>query len=98
MKNTFDRYQFTPSAERAIRAAAGLASDDAAEHVSPIHLLRGLLTEAESRAAEMLAARGIDTAAVLARWPEKVQGPKSNVQSLEWQWRAAMAACHLHSA
>ncbi|HEX7378705.1 MAG TPA: thiamine phosphate synthase [Pirellulales bacterium] len=64
-----DRFQFTPAAGRAIRAAANWTAGDAPEQVSPAALLMGLLDEAETRAAELLAQRGVDAAAVLARWP-----------------------------
>jgi thiamine-phosphate pyrophosphorylase len=65
-------YRFTPAAERAIRAAGNWTYDGETGLISPPELLLGLLAEAESRAAEMLAARGVGRAEVLARWPNLV--------------------------
>ncbi|HWB10928.1 MAG TPA: thiamine phosphate synthase [Pirellulales bacterium] len=62
-------YRFTPAAERAIRAAGNWAGGESG-HISLPGLLLGLLAEAESRAAEMLAAKGISSSSVLARWPK----------------------------
>jgi thiamine-phosphate pyrophosphorylase len=63
------RYQFTAAAGRAIAAAARWTGGGETGSISPTELLLGLLDESESRAAEMLAARGISTPTVLARWP-----------------------------
>ncbi|HET6880194.1 MAG TPA: thiamine phosphate synthase [Pirellulales bacterium] len=77
------RHQFTPAATRALVAAAKWTNGDGSAALSPTGLLLGLLEESESRAAEMLLARGIDTPTVLNRWPGNVQSPKSEVQSHE---------------
>jgi thiamine-phosphate pyrophosphorylase len=61
-------YRFTPAAERALRAA-GTWTGGETGLISPPGLLLGLLAETESRAAEMLAAKGISSSGVLARWP-----------------------------
>jgi thiamine-phosphate pyrophosphorylase len=63
------RYQFTAAAGRALAAATKWTGGSDGGSISPPELLLGLLDEAESRAAEMLLARGIDASAVLARWP-----------------------------
>jgi thiamine-phosphate pyrophosphorylase len=62
-------YQFTPAAERAIRAAGNWRYGGETRLISSADLLMGLLAEAESRAAEMLAAKGVASSDVLARWP-----------------------------
>lgn len=63
-------YQFTPAAERALVAAARWTSNGESGILGAPELLLGLLAEAESRAAEMLAARGVSKAIVCQRWPE----------------------------
>ena len=68
MKTDVADYRFTPAAERAIRAA-GNWSYGGTGLISPPDLLLGLLAEAESRAAEMLSAKGVSSAEVLDRWP-----------------------------
>ncbi|HJT33628.1 MAG TPA: thiamine phosphate synthase [Pirellulales bacterium] len=63
------RYQFTPAAARAFAAAAAWTSGDDFADLEPPELLLGLLDEAESRAAEMLARRGVTLEHVRQRWP-----------------------------
>lgn len=63
-------YQFTPGAQRALRAAAGWTSGEDRDELAAPALLLGLLAESECRAAIMLAARQIDVAAVKRRWTE----------------------------
>lgn len=63
------RYQFTPAAARAFAAAAAWTSGDDSADLEPPELLLGLLDEAESRAAEMLARRGVTLEQVRQRWP-----------------------------
>ena len=70
--NNVRDYQFTAAAERALKAASGWTNGADHDLISPPELLLGLLAEAESRAAQMLAVRGVDTEAVLARWPQVV--------------------------
>jgi thiamine-phosphate pyrophosphorylase len=65
-------YQFTQAAGRAIQAAAAWTGGGSLGQISSAELLLGLLAESESRAAEMLALHGVDTAAVMARWPNLV--------------------------
>lgn len=63
---------FTPAAERALRAAADWRNPDVSDDfdgLGPTRVLLGLLHEDECRAAQMLAAHGIDTASVCSRWP-----------------------------
>jgi thiamine-phosphate pyrophosphorylase len=75
------KYQFTPAAGRAIQAAATWPGGDSADQISPTELLLGLLSESESRAAEMLAARGVDAAAVQGRWPDlKAEGRRQSAE------------------
>lgn len=64
-------YQFTPAAERAIRAARRWSAENGRDddEVSAAQLLLGLLDEPECRAAVMLARRGIERSAVCQRWP-----------------------------
>ncbi|MGH7137164.1 MAG: Clp protease N-terminal domain-containing protein, partial [Pirellulales bacterium] len=86
------RYQFTPAASRALVAAARWTSGGDPGAVAPTELLLGLLDESESRAAEMLAARGIDTTAVLARWPQlKAEGRRQKAETSEEQQTAAFS-------
>ena len=61
--------QFTPAAHRALQAASHWTSGSDSNGIAPPELLLGLLAEAESRAARLLAARGIDEAIVRGRWP-----------------------------
>ena len=63
-------YQFTPAAERALIAAARWTCNGDVSALGVPELLLGLLAEAESRAAEMLAARGVSEHAVRQRWSE----------------------------
>ncbi|HEX7449517.1 MAG TPA: thiamine phosphate synthase [Pirellulales bacterium] len=63
------RYQFTPAVARAFAAAAGWTSGDDYADLEPPELLLGLLDEAESRAAEMLARHGVAPDDVRQRWP-----------------------------
>lgn len=63
------RYQFTPAAARAFAAAAAWTSGDDFADLEPPELLLGLLDEAESRAAEILARRGVTLEQVRQRWP-----------------------------
>jgi thiamine-phosphate pyrophosphorylase len=63
-------YQFTPAAERALSAAARWMSNGHPAALGVPELLLGLLAEAESRAGEMLTARGVSETAVRQRWPE----------------------------
>ncbi|HEX5445510.1 MAG TPA: Clp protease N-terminal domain-containing protein, partial [Pirellulales bacterium] len=63
------RYQFTPAAARAVAAAAGWTSGGDYDDLHPPELLLGLLNEAESRAAEMLARGGVALDDVRQRWP-----------------------------
>jgi thiamine-phosphate pyrophosphorylase len=92
--------QFTAAAERALKAASGWANGGDRDLISPVQLLLGLLDEAESRAAEMLTARGIDAPAVLARWPRLVPsavGDEAQSElSTELRDALATAASHLH--
>src|SRR5687767_5733725 len=62
-------YQFTPGAERALAAAAHWTSGNDCGGLQPVQLLLGLLSHQECRAAEMLAAKGVQLELVLARWP-----------------------------
>ena len=62
-------YRFTPAAERAVLAAGNWTCGSETGLIAPPNLLLGLLAEAESRAAEMLATKGVNSAEVLARWP-----------------------------
>ncbi len=62
--------QFTPAAQRALKAASHWTSSESPNGITPPELLLGLLAEAECRAASMLAARGIDVPLVRQRWPE----------------------------
>ncbi|HUY92275.1 MAG TPA: thiamine phosphate synthase [Pirellulales bacterium] len=61
--------QFTPAALRALHAASHWTSQDDSNGLAPPELLLGLLAEAESRAAGMLAAKGVDVETVQRRWP-----------------------------
>lgn len=61
--------QFTPAAHRALQAASHWTSGSDSNGIAPPELLLGLLAEAESRAARLLAARGVDEAIVRGRWP-----------------------------
>ena len=68
-------FHFTPASERALVAAARWARQACAEglgtpELDVPELLLGLISEPECRAAQMLAAGGIDQAAVQDRWPE----------------------------
>ncbi|HWA98921.1 MAG TPA: thiamine phosphate synthase [Pirellulales bacterium] len=63
-------YTLTPAAQFAIDAAARWQLPAHPDELTAPALLLGLLAEPEYRAAAMLAARGIDTAAVRRRWPE----------------------------
>jgi len=74
------RFEFTPAAERALRAAAKWTFAEA--RVTPNELqgpelLLGLLGEQECRAAIYLAESGIDAPKVLRRWPSLCQGAQS---------------------
>ncbi|HQU44734.1 MAG TPA: thiamine phosphate synthase, partial [Pirellulales bacterium] len=92
-------YPFTAAAERALAAAAGWANGAESEFISPPKLLLGLLAEAESRAAEMLAACGIDAAAVLARWPALTPRTTADRKAaLSFELEAALAAAASHLA
>ncbi len=62
--------QFTPAAERALLAASAWKAPGDRGRLGPPELLLGLLAEAECRAAVMLAAAGIDRAAVETRWED----------------------------
>lgn len=62
--------QFTPAAQRALKAASHWINPDKPDGIGLPELLLGLLAETECRAAAMLAARGVDAAAVRERWPE----------------------------
>lgn len=63
------QHQLTPAAERALDFARAWKIDPQSREIQPVELLCGLLAEPECQAAIMLAAEGIDTAAVQARWP-----------------------------
>ena len=73
------RLEFTPASRRVLNTAQGWTTapaSDAADGDSPsiddvgaVEILLGLVSEPEYRAAGLLAARGIDEAAVRARWP-----------------------------
>jgi thiamine-phosphate pyrophosphorylase len=54
------RYEPTPALTLALQRAAGYARRAGAAAVAPLHLLLGLLTEAEGQAAVMLAEAGVD--------------------------------------
>src|SRR5438874_1891353 len=69
------RYEFTPAAGRALRAAAGWGRAANARDVELPEVLLGLLAEPECRAALLLAACGIDAAAVREHWPGLVEVP-----------------------
>jgi len=62
-------FELTPAAQRAFAAAALWSGPGGADGVAPPELLLGLLSEAESRAAGMLAARGITAELVQNQWP-----------------------------
>ncbi len=80
VNNTVMSPQLTPAAERALayagqwRRATTPAGADGGE-LGPAELLLGLLAEPECRAALLSTARGIDIAAVRARWPELQPAP-----------------------
>jgi thiamine-phosphate pyrophosphorylase len=59
----------TPAAERALAAAARWHCGDSTPCPPGLRVLLGLLDEPESRSAQMLAARGIEAAAVMRAWP-----------------------------
>ncbi len=73
------RLEFTPASRRVLNTARGWTTAptcDAAvgdapsiDDVGAVEMLLGLVSEPEYRAAGLLAARGIDEAAVRARWP-----------------------------
>lgn len=87
-------YQFTPGAQRALAAAAGWASRNDCDDLQPPELLLGLLDEAECRAAAMLAAHGIDAAAVRGRWPELRRydaGDRAREAGFSWPVEMALA-------
>lgn len=72
------RYQFTPAAERALRAAFRWSAEPAGEStIDAPQLLCGLLSEAECRAATILSRLGIDRAAVVKQWPV--------LRAVEWE-------------
>ncbi|HEV3338892.1 MAG TPA: thiamine phosphate synthase [Pirellulales bacterium] len=77
-------YRFTPAAERAIRAAGNWTYDGETGLISPHALLLGLLAEAESRAAGMLAAKGVSGPAVLARWPSLISVAEREAAQVEF--------------
>ena len=60
-------YDFTPSAQRALRIAAQCVGGDESQRQA---LLLGFLVEDESRAASMLARHGIDRVKLTDRWPD----------------------------
>lgn len=92
-------YQFTAAAQRALEAASNWANDTDHDLISPPQLLLGLLAEAESRAAGLLSARGIDTAAVLARWPGLTwSNNRTGSGGFSAQLRDALAAASSHLA
>ena len=92
-------YQFTAAAERALQAASGWTNGADHDLVSPPEILLGLLAEAESRAAQMLAARGVDTAAVLARWPQVAPAANGDIKTeLSSEVQGALAAASYHLA
>jgi thiamine-phosphate pyrophosphorylase len=64
------RFEFTPGAERALTAAAGWSSSVEFDDLHLPEVLLGLLFEPECRAALLLAAHGIDEAAVRERFPQ----------------------------
>lgn len=76
-------YQFTPAAERALIAAARWTCNGDVAALGVPELLLGLLAEAESRAAEMLAARGVCEDAVRQRWAE-LRPRESVAMAGEW--------------
>ncbi|MBS0211169.1 MAG: thiamine phosphate synthase [Planctomycetes bacterium] len=63
------RYQYTPATERALAAAAAWRNPQRDDELTAAAVLAGLLAEPETRAAEMLAARGISLSTVLEHWP-----------------------------
>src|SRR5262245_51584469 len=63
----------TPAVSRALQEAHLHARAEGAAHVLPAHLARGLLAEAEGRAATLCAAAGLDLAAYHRASP----GPRS---------------------
>ncbi|MEK6236748.1 MAG: thiamine phosphate synthase [Planctomycetales bacterium] len=70
-----NRLPMTPGARRSIAAASHWIASPPADQLGSVEMLLGLLMESESRAAQTLAARGIDRPKVLDRWPEFSQSP-----------------------
>jgi thiamine-phosphate pyrophosphorylase len=62
-------FELTPAAQRAFAAAALWSGPGDVDGVAPPELLLGLLSEAESRAAGMLADHGITAEMVQSQWP-----------------------------
>src|SRR5205085_10104829 len=63
------RIEWTPAVERAMEIAAALAGQQGAAEVRAVHLLAGLLAEEEGKVWSLLAAAGVDPAAVKAALP-----------------------------
>ncbi|MFO0900789.1 MAG: thiamine phosphate synthase [Pirellulales bacterium] len=87
--------QFTPAAERALRAACDWSSAEQPHEVEAPELLLGLLAEPECRAAVMLAHVGIRAPQVADRWPQirpLTDGDGQRSQRLSAEVRAALAA------
>lgn len=63
------QWVFTAAAERALAEAAAWSTPERTGELQAAPILLGLLGETECRAAMILARHGIDTAAVLGRWP-----------------------------
>jgi thiamine-phosphate pyrophosphorylase len=85
LKSMVMPHEFTPAAERALAYAASwrrAANGTAIDELGPAELLLGLLAEPECRAAMLAAARGVDLAAVQARWPELHSTP---LETLDWK-------------
>lgn len=93
------RYQFTPAAQRAFRAAIGWTSRRAFDEIEASALLLGLLAEPECRAAIMLAGRGIDAGAVRGRWADLTPcGALPSGVSAAWERFSAEVELSLQAA
>jgi thiamine-phosphate pyrophosphorylase len=72
------RFEFTPAAERAIWSAARWHPGTSDGSVHARELLAALAAAQESRAAVMLAARGVNLDRLIDQWPELVRGGNEN--------------------
>jgi thiamine-phosphate pyrophosphorylase len=68
-------HQFTAAAQRALAHASGWTNHTGYDELEAEHLLVGLLSESECRAADMLKRCAIDTSTVCRRWPNLAHQP-----------------------